>query len=209
MDREKGALIEKNKNLAEKNLQSWPEYTETREKLVQAHQDALAIQQQARDKQTRLSCNQHQNSSPDVLRGLLQVAAHEAEEQSEALAKRFVTGQCAYEQFLEQFLPLRTLSHARRIKYDKLTEHIRRNPQSLNRPTGTDPSASVMHSQPPTTTVTSHASIPPYPSMPMHPYAVPPMPPRTAPMPPYVPASINAPYPPIHPNNLYPYSNFK
>lgn len=146
-------------------------------------------------KQARLQQDQ-QAARPDVLRGLLQVAAQEAEEQSEKLANQFVAGEKPYEEFLEEFIRLRTQSHTRRIKYEKLIEHIQRQPvdsrassatqaTSSGLPTTSGPGyPSASSSQPPLYGSSDHAYVynhfgNPYGNGPRQPV-------RSAPIPPYL-----------------------
>lgn len=187
-------LITKNKSLAEFNLEKQPSYNEAHKRLVKAHEQALELQQQTLDKQKKLSAGDRQTNAPDVLRGLLQVAAQEAEEESEALAKKFTNGECTYEQFLEQFVLIRSLSHARRIKYEKLIEHIQRNPPNRS-------SAAVSSSA--NSQDNRTASQPPYPDLFPYPYSTAASNPghhpvlRSAPLPPYMTTGAQAlpPYP--------------
>lgn len=170
--------------MAEINLEKQPRYTELREQLTAAHQEALELQKKIQEKQNKLSANTKGVGQPDVLRGLLQVAAQEAEEKSEMLASQFTSGEKTYEQFLEEFVKLRTLSHARRIKYEKLIEHIQQIPASIS----------------------THNPYPPPLTAPSHPYSAPfaypygggtPAhgPVRSAPLPPYMNSGPNA-FPP-------------
>jgi len=73
-------------------------------------------------------------TSLDTTYALMQAASAEAEEECDGLSEKFVEGQMDPETFLNQFLPLRTTAHLRRLKCEKMGELIssQRNRASFN-----------------------------------------------------------------------------
>lgn len=117
-------LIASNKSLAEFNLAREPAYRETRDMLLDSHKEALDIKREVEHKRHKLDDVTRQTSLDTTL-ALLQTAAAEAEEESERCAESFLSGDLPLEQFLSNFLDKRKIAHMRRIKTEKLIEHVR------------------------------------------------------------------------------------
>jgi len=60
----------------------------------------------------------------DTTHALLQTAAAQAEEESEAVAEQFVDGSIDAETFMKQFTPLKLNAHLRRLKSEKMGEIV-------------------------------------------------------------------------------------
>ncbi len=56
---------------------------------------------------------------------LLQAEAASAEEQSEEIAEKWLESSLPVDEFLEEFLSVRTKAHLRRVKADKMAELLR------------------------------------------------------------------------------------
>ncbi|XP_021532382.1 vacuolar protein sorting-associated protein 37C isoform X3 [Aotus nancymaae] len=63
---------------------------------------------------------------PGTLLDLLQVEGMKIEEESEAMAEKFLEGEVPLETFLENFSSMRMLSHLRRVRVEKLQEVVRK-----------------------------------------------------------------------------------
>lgn len=144
LKQEKEVLIGKNKSLADHNYGREPTYNNLRKVLEEAHKESVELKQRLLEKQQKLN-KLKPKMTPDTLRGLLQVAAQESEEQSEEIAKQFLSGEKTYEEFIKEFIKIRTEYHKRRIKQEKLIDSIQ-NPSRSTNFTNNMPSSSSLHS---------------------------------------------------------------
>lgn len=71
------------------------------------------------------------DNTPETALALLQAAAAEAEENSEAINTKFLEKEIPIDEFLEQFMTSRKLMHLRKLKTEKMMELMR---QQRNRP---------------------------------------------------------------------------
>ncbi|KAM8929854.1 vacuolar protein sorting-associated protein 37C isoform 2-T3 [Lycaon pictus] len=78
-------------------------------------------------------------SWPETLLDLLQIEGMKIEEESEAMAEKFLEGEVPLETFLENFSSMRMLSHLRRVRVEKLQDVMRR-PRASQEPAGDAPS---------------------------------------------------------------------
>jgi len=228
LKQEKETLIAKNKSLADHNYNREPTYKELRKVLEDAHKQAVEQKQILIEKQSKLN-KLKPKITPDTLRGLLQVAAQESEEQSEEIAKQFLSKEKTYEEFMKEFIKKRTEYHVRRLKYEKLIDSIQNpslsaNPNSFNSlnrisVNQRNTSSNNLHQAnfPPTSIPTSMS---PYPAVSNAPFAYQPFnnqsfnavqPIRAAPLPPHMMElpPYQTPYPqtPHLPNSYLPQSN--
>lgn len=117
VDKEKVML--KNEELARFNLS-------LQSKLETSKDELLKMCERLSDlKQTFAKSSQKQQELTEVLsmasiRTQMEIAANEAEEQSEAIADEFLAKQMPLEEFIQKFLEKRKLCHSRRAKEDKL-----------------------------------------------------------------------------------------
>jgi len=117
VDKEKVML--KNEELARFNLS-------LQSKLETSKDELLKMCERLSDlKQTFVKSSQKQQELTEVLsmasiRTQMEIAANEAEEQSEAIADEFLAKQMPLEEFIQKFLEKRKLCHSRRAKEDKL-----------------------------------------------------------------------------------------
>ena len=124
MECERDMLIASNKSLAEYNLSREPAYRSARQELIESHKAASELRKEVERKRDQLNEISRQTSLDTTL-ALLQTAAAEAEEDSDKIASQLLSGEISVDSFLSQFLAKRKTSHLRRIKTEKLMEHIR------------------------------------------------------------------------------------
>ena len=129
LENRRDTLIASNKSLAEFNLSREPAYRQARQALADAHRAAQELRREVEAKREQLSALSRQTSLDTTL-ALLQMAAAEADEESERIANHFLSGQLPVEAFLSQFIASRKTAHLRRIKTEKLDEYVKRRPSS-------------------------------------------------------------------------------
>lgn len=121
---ERDSLIASNKSLAEYNLSREPTYRQTRQQLIDGHNELKAIKEEIDKKKSRLSELSRQTSIDTTL-ALMQTSAAQAEEESEDIATAFLAQEMTFDSFIKDFIEKRKLSHLRRIKTEKMIECIR------------------------------------------------------------------------------------
>lgn len=117
VDKEKVML--KNEELARLNLSLQSELETSKDELLKMCERLSDL------KQTFAKSSQKQQELTEVLsmasiRTQMEIAANDAEEQSEAIADEFLAKQMPLEEFIQKFLEKRKLCHSRRAKEDKL-----------------------------------------------------------------------------------------
>jgi ESCRT-I complex subunit VPS37 len=117
-------LIATNKSLAEYNLSREPTYHQSRQQLIDGHNELKAIKEEVDKKKSRLSELSRQTSIDTTL-ALMQTSAAQAEEESEDIATAFLAQEMSFDSFIKDFIEKRKLSHLRRIKTEKMIECIR------------------------------------------------------------------------------------
>ena len=204
MKQERETLIAKNKSLADYNYQREPTYNELRKVLEDAHKQATELKQGLLEKQNKLD-RLKPKLTPDTLRGLLQVAAQESEEQSEEIAKQYLASEKPFAEFIKEYIKKRTEYHVRRIKYEKLIDSIQ-HPNHSNQNSSSSMPNSAFSSLPNQSNQSSNhlppsssSHQPPYPPASNAPFAYQPFnssvqPIRAAPLPPNLPVEL-PPYP--------------
>lgn len=128
---ERKAMLESNKNLAESNLAKEPLLNELRVKVMEQQEEFKTLKQSLEAKKEKLDELTRQMSLDTTL-ALLQAAAAEAEEESEAFSENFLSGEIEAEAFLESYLNKRKLCHLRRVKAEKMAELLRQSGASFN-----------------------------------------------------------------------------
>lgn len=191
-------LIAKNKSLADYNYNREPTYSELKKVLKDTHKQSVEKKQNLIEKQVKLN-KLKPKMTPDTLRGLLQIAAQESEEQSEEIAKQYLSGEKTYEEFINEFIKKRTEYHVRRIKYEKLIDSIQNGTSnqinlgnnsgssiSINRPSTSLSNQSNSIINPPLPSNHMFGSNPSYPAAPFayQPFNTSVQPIRSAPLPP-------------------------
>nr|XP_060627066.1 vacuolar protein sorting-associated protein 37C [Anolis sagrei ordinatus] len=129
---EREMALATNRSLAEQNL-TFQEPLETgRANLSDKYRELQKLVEQCQEQKAKLE-KYSKAIQPGTLLSLLQVEGQKIEEESEAMAEKFLEGEVPLETFLEQFSSMRKLSHLRRVKVEKLQEILRK-PQSSQEP---------------------------------------------------------------------------
>ncbi|GFG35660.1 hypothetical protein Cfor_11448 [Coptotermes formosanus] len=125
LEAEKEVLMASNRSLAEFNLTKEPQLAEGKQHLQELSATGAALCQRIEGKVSELK--QHTGDMTlETTLALLQTAAAESEEESEAIAEKFLDGNLDIDNFLEQFTARRKVMHLRRVKADKMTEILTR-----------------------------------------------------------------------------------
>jgi len=125
LEAEKEVLLASNRSLAEFNLTKEPQLAEGKRHLQELSETGAALCQRIESKVSEL--RQHKGDMTlETTLALLQTAAAESEEESEAIAEKFLEGDLDIDGFLEQFTASRKVMHLRRVKADKMTEILKR-----------------------------------------------------------------------------------
>ena len=118
---EKDVLLVSNKSLAEYNLTFEPKLSIGRQKLIELHQTASQIENNLQAKEASFEESGGEVTLETAI-ALLQTAAVQAEEESEALANNFLDQNLDVEKFVDEFQRIRKVAHLRRVKSDKIKE---------------------------------------------------------------------------------------
>ncbi|KHN83036.1 Vacuolar protein sorting-associated protein 37B [Toxocara canis] len=113
-----------NKSLAEWNLSQEPKLEEAKKKLLNTYEQAVSVKAEVEELKAKLDSMSEQRSL-DTSSALLQAATQSAEDDSEAIADRFMKGEIDVDQFIKEFIEKKTLAHMRRIKSEKLLAILR------------------------------------------------------------------------------------
>ncbi|VIO97896.1 Uncharacterized protein BM_BM637 [Brugia malayi] len=108
-----------NKSLAEWNLSQEPKIEEAKRQLRSTYEEAVKIKEEVMELKEKLNSLSEERSL-DTSSALLQAAAQSADDESEAIADRYLRGDIEVDQFLKEFIEKKTLAHMRKIKSDKL-----------------------------------------------------------------------------------------
>ncbi|KFM81748.1 Vacuolar protein sorting-associated protein 37B, partial [Stegodyphus mimosarum] len=118
---EREMLLASNKSLAEYNLSKEPVLNELRSKICEEAEELKSLKESVESKKQKLDDLTRQMSLDTTL-ALLQAAAAESEEESEAISENFLSGEIQVDAFLESYLNKRKLTHLRRVKAEKMAE---------------------------------------------------------------------------------------
>ncbi|XP_029163187.1 vacuolar protein sorting-associated protein 37B [Nylanderia fulva] len=125
LETEKEMLMASNRSLAEFNLSKQPELEEGKQMLKELSEQANQLCTSVKSKLDEMR-DKSGTMTVDTALDLLQAAAAEIEEESEAIAEKFLAGDIEVDEFLDQFLSRRKFMHLRKVKVDKLREIIRK-----------------------------------------------------------------------------------
>ncbi|CAG2100796.1 unnamed protein product [Medioppia subpectinata] len=162
LESERDRLIEANKSSAELNLSREPTYRQTRQQLIDGHNELKGLKQELDAKKSRLSEVSRQTSL-DTRLALMQAAAAEAEEESEEIATAFVEQKLDFDSFIKEFIDKRKLSHLRRIKTDKMMDFNRSASSAANLYAPQRPAPPPPASLPFASSAANPHNMPPYP----------------------------------------------
>ncbi|XP_029442970.1 vacuolar protein sorting-associated protein 37A isoform X2 [Rhinatrema bivittatum] len=118
---DKDDLVKNIEELAKKNLRLEPILETKRQAVLDKYQQLLYMKATFEKKMQR----QHElgeSCSASALQARLKVAAHEAEEESDAIAEDFLEGKVDIDDFLSSFMEKRMSCHCRRAKEEKLQQ---------------------------------------------------------------------------------------
>lgn len=121
LENERELLLASVKSLAEFNLARQNDYESGRSSLLTLVGDCNKLRGEIQEKATKLVELSRKTSLESTLAVVL-AAASNAEEESENLAKAFLSGDLDYDSFISQYCDKRKLAHLRRIKADRLRQ---------------------------------------------------------------------------------------
>ncbi|XP_004646783.1 vacuolar protein sorting-associated protein 37C [Octodon degus] len=122
---EREMALATNRSLAERNLEFQGPLEISRSNLSDKYQELRRLVERCQEQKARLE-KFSSALQPGTLLDLLQIEGMKIEEESEAMAEKFLEGEVPLEQFLEDFAAMRTLSHLRRVRVEKLQDVVRR-----------------------------------------------------------------------------------
>lgn len=122
---QKDTLLEENRNKAEKNIEKEPQIIEMRGKINELVDEGKKQCDAVQEKLAQIK-EKSGNISQDTALALLQTAAAESEEESDAFMKQLIDKELPIDDFLDSFLPARKTMHLRKLKAEKMTELMRR-----------------------------------------------------------------------------------
>jgi len=121
LETERELFLASNKSLAELNLSQEPVLEKLKVQLQRQFEELKSYKQRVEIKKKSMD-EISKNMSLDTTLALLQTAAAEAEEESEAISESFLSGEIGVDAFLETYLNKRRLTHLRRVKVEKMVE---------------------------------------------------------------------------------------
>uniref|UniRef100_U3EJN8 Vacuolar protein sorting-associated protein 37C n=1 Tax=Callithrix jacchus TaxID=9483 RepID=U3EJN8_CALJA len=122
---EREMALATNRSLAERNLEFQGPLEISRSNLSDKYQELRKLVERCQEQKTKLE-KFSSALQPVTLLDLLQVEGMKIEEESEAMAEKFLEGEVPLEMFLEDFSSMRMLSHLRRVRVEKLQEVVRK-----------------------------------------------------------------------------------
>lgn len=131
---EREMALATNRSLAERNLEFQGPLETSRANLSDKYQELRRLVGRCQEQRARLE-KFSAALQLGALLDILQVEGVKVEEESEAVAERFLEGEVALDTFLETFSAMRVLAHLRRVRVEKLQEVMR----APARPTGNTP----------------------------------------------------------------------
>ncbi|XP_007519716.1 vacuolar protein sorting-associated protein 37C isoform X1 [Erinaceus europaeus] len=135
---EREMALATNRSLAEQNLEFQEPLEISRSNLSDKYQELRRLVQRCQEQKAKLE-KFSSALQPATLLDLLQIEGMKIEEESEAMAEKFLEGEVPLETFLEAFSSMRMLSHLRRVRVEKLQEVLRRPRANPEPPAGGPP----------------------------------------------------------------------
>lgn len=154
LEAEKEMIMASNRSLAEFNLAKGPQLAEGKERLHELSETGAALCHIIEGKVSKIK-QQSGDLTLETTLALLQTAAAESEEESDAIAEKFLDGDLELDNFLEQFTARRKMMHLQRVKADKMTEILTRQ-HNMPHQNSISPAQGYMHH-----TAPSHLPLPP------------------------------------------------
>ncbi|CAI4226102.1 unnamed protein product [Auanema sp. JU1783] len=128
-EREMG--LSENKALAEWNLAQKPRLDQLKDKMRQSHTNAKSLKTDVEVLKGKLDTDGG-SKSLEVVNNLLMVAAQEADDDAEALAKELYEQNVPIDIFLKDFQQRKKIAHLRKIKSERLNNLLREQHYSSN-----------------------------------------------------------------------------
>ncbi|XP_076972181.1 vacuolar protein sorting-associated protein 37C isoform X3 [Tamandua tetradactyla] len=122
---EREMALATNRSLAERNLEFQTPLEISRSNLSDKYQELRKLVERCQEQKAKLE-KFSSALQPGTLLDLLQVEGLKIEEESEAMAEKFLEGEVPLETFLENFSSMRMLSHLRRVRVEKLQDVVRK-----------------------------------------------------------------------------------
>ncbi|XP_036619203.1 vacuolar protein sorting-associated protein 37C [Trichosurus vulpecula] len=122
---EREMALATNRSLAEQNLVFQAPLEISRSNLLDKYQELQKLVEKCQEQKAKLE-KFSSALQPGTLLDLLQVEGMKIEEESEAMAEKFLEGEVPLDTFLESFASMRMLSHLRRVRVEKLQELVRK-----------------------------------------------------------------------------------
>lgn len=132
---EREMALATNRSLAERNLEFQGPLEISRSNLSDKYQELRKLVERCQEQKAKLE-KFSGALQPGALLDLLQIEGMKIEEESEAMAEKFLEGEVPLETFLEDFAAMRRLSHLRRVRVEKLQDVVRK-PRASQEPAGT------------------------------------------------------------------------
>ncbi|XP_037696244.1 vacuolar protein sorting-associated protein 37C isoform X2 [Choloepus didactylus] len=132
---EREMALATNRSLAEQNLEFQTPLEISRSNLSDKYQELRKLVERCQEQKAKLE-KFSSAMQPGTLLDLLQVEGLKIEEESEAMAEKFLEGEVPLETFLENFSSMRVLSHLRRVRVEKLQDLVRKMPAACQEPAG-------------------------------------------------------------------------
>eukprot|EP00073_Rattus_norvegicus_P043739 XP_017445792.1 PREDICTED: vacuolar protein sorting-associated protein 37C isoform X2 [Rattus norvegicus] len=118
---EREMALATNRSLAEQNLEFQGPLEISRSNLSDKYQELRKLVERCQEQKAKLE-KFSSALQPGTLLDLLQIEGMKIEEESEAMAEKFLEGEVPLETFLESFSSMRTLLHLRRVRVEKLQD---------------------------------------------------------------------------------------
>ncbi|XP_058518959.1 vacuolar protein sorting-associated protein 37C isoform X1 [Ochotona princeps] len=134
---EREMALATNRSLAERNLEFQGPLEISRSNLSDKYQELRKLVERCQEQKAKLE-KFSSALQPSSLLDLLQIEGMKIEEESEAMAEKFLEGEVPLETFLENFASMRMLSHLRRVRVEKLQDVVRK-PRASQEPSGSVP----------------------------------------------------------------------
>ncbi|XP_006214950.1 vacuolar protein sorting-associated protein 37C [Vicugna pacos] len=134
---EREMALATNRSLAEQNLEFQGPLEISRSNLSDKYQELQKLVERCQEQKAKLEKFSAALQLGTLL-DLLQIESMKIEEESEAMAEKFLEGEVPLETFLENFSSMRMLSHLRRVRVEKLQD-VMRKPRASLEPAGDAP----------------------------------------------------------------------
>ncbi|KAM8818917.1 vacuolar protein sorting-associated protein 37C isoform 2-T2 [Rhynchonycteris naso] len=134
---EREMALATNRSLAERNLEFQGPLEISRSNLSDKYQELRKLVERCQEQKAKLE-KFSSALQPGTLLDLLQIEGMKVEEESEAMAEKFLEGEVSLDTFLENFSAMRMLSHLRRVRVEKLQDVVRK-PRASQEPAGDAP----------------------------------------------------------------------